>query len=894
MPIANGTRLGPYEIVSELGAGGMGEVYAARDTRLDRTVAIKVLPASFANDADRLRRFEQEARATSALNHPNILTVYDIGSHEGSPYIVAELLEGEELRAHLPPQSEAGALPVRKAMDYAQQIAAGLAAAHEKGIVHRDLKPENLFVTKDGRVKILDFGLAKLKPPQVESVDSQAPTQKRITDPGVVMGTVGYMSPEQVRGQEADHRADIFAFGVILYEMLSGRRTFTGDSAADVMSAILKEEPPDLGETNAKISPALDKIVRRCLEKKPEHRFHSAHDLGFALEALTTPSSSGANRMEAALALDTSATTKGGRRRERIAWIVAGMTTLALLALGVAYFRRPAPEAETVRLAVTPPEKATRFDWPTISPDGRTLAFIAAIGGKTQLWVRPLNSTTAKPLAEANSTNWLFWSPDSRFIAFFHDGKLKKITPNGGTAETICNATVMGGAWNQEGVILFATGTTSGIKRISANGGAGAQVTTIDAARGEITHQFPVFLPDGQHFLFFARNTDPAKSCVYVASLEGGVPRQLLLADSRTVAVAVNPAVKDEGWLLFTQQGALLAQPFDFRRKELVGERVQLAAQVVVDGFGAARFSVAANGTLALLEGSAERQLTWLDRAGKRIATVGQPGLWGSTRLSPDEQRLAVVRRESQALTVDLYLWDLARRTETRFTFDPGNDGAPIWSPDGSRIVWFSDREGEQNLYVKAASGAGQDELLWRSAYAKTPLSWSADGRFLLFREQNPQTRGDLWVLPMEGGRQPWPWLNTPAIEGTAAFSPDGKWIVYASDESGRYEIYAQAFAPSTPASGGKVPLSTNGGVTPQWRRDGRELYYRSPDNKLIAVDVTLGAQVKAGTPRELFSLVSNFEAAHDGQRFLVAASAVDTSVPPFTVVLNWMAEVKK
>ncbi len=890
MPIAPNTKFDHYEIIAPLGKGGMGEVYRARDTRLNREVAIKVLPGDVAHDAERLRRFGQEALATSSLNHPNILMVYDFGNYEGNPYLVMELLEGEELRAQL----EQGAIAPRQALEYGQQIAAGLTAAHERGVVHRDLKPENLFVTNDNHVKILDFGLAKLRPPRNTPTGSGVATQKQFTNPGTVMGTVAYMSPEQVRGQDLEQRSDIFSFGLVLYEMLAGQRAFTGESQAELMAAIAKEQPRDLSELNSKVTPQLEKIVRRCLEKKPERRFQTASDLGFALEALTTPSSSGANRTEAVQALDTVATTKRGGWRDRIGWVAAGVLALVLLALGLAYFRRPMPEAETVRLSLMPPEKVTRFDWPTISPDGRTLAFIATFEGKTELWVRPLHATTAKPLARATPTNWLFWSPDSRFIAFFHEGKLKKIAPTGGTADTICDATIMGGAWNQEGVILFVTGLASGIKRISANGGAVTQVTTVDSTRGEITHQFPVFLPDGRHFLFFARNTDPAKSCVYLASLEGGAPRLLMLADNRTVAVAVNPSAQAEGWLLFTRQGVLLAQPFDFRRKELVGERVQLVTQVLVDGFGAGRFSVAANGTLALLEGSAEQQFTWLDRAGKRIATVGQSGLWSSQRLSPDEQRLVVGRRESQALTIDLYLWDLARRTETRFTFDPENDLAPVWSPDGSRIVWASSRGGVQNLYMKAASGAGQDELLWRSASSNIPLSWSADGRFLLFSEFASQTRGDLRVLPMEGERKPWPWLNTPAVETVAAFSPDGKWIAYQSDESGRHEIYVQAFAPGAPASGGKVPVSTGGGQSPVWRRDARELYYRSSDNKLIAVDVTPDAQVKVGVPRELFTVISDFEAARDGQRFLIATSAAETAVPPFTVVLNWMAEVKK
>ncbi len=581
MAIVTGMRLGAYEISAPLGKGGMGEVWRARDTRLDREVAIKVLPADFAHDADRLKRFEQEARATSALNHPNILTVYDIGTHEGAPFIVAELLEGEELRAQL----EQGALTSRKAIEYAQQIAAGLAAAHEKGIVHRDLKPENLFVTKDGRVKILDFGLAKLKPQKFSGgVDSEAETLKPLTNPGVIMGTVGYMSPEQVRGQEADHRADIFSFGMILYEMLSGKRAFSGTSVADVMSAILKEDPPELSQTNAKISPALDKIVQRCLEKKPEHRFHSAHDMGFALEAVSTlTNSSGANLTEAAKTLESSAMTKRSGWRERIAWIVAGITTLALLALGVAYVRRPALDAEPLRFAINPPEKAKLFDWPAISPDGRTLAFIAEVDGKTQLWVRPLGATTARPLVEVrDNLPAPFWSPDSQFIAYFELSKLKKIALAGGTPENLCDSPSQGGGtWNREGVILLG-GALLGIRRVSANGGAVTAITSVDTARGDRAHTVPTFLPDGHHFLYYVTNPDPAKRGIYLTSLEGGEARHLLSVDARNVGVALNPADQRAGYLTFVRQGELLAQAFDFSQNQLVGNPVRIAEYVPV------------------------------------------------------------------------------------------------------------------------------------------------------------------------------------------------------------------------------------------------------------------------------------------------------------------------
>src|SRR5262245_9680005 len=454
MNIAAGAVLGPYKILAPLGAGGMGEVYQARDTRLDREVAIKILPAEFAQDLGRLRRFEQEARATSALNHPNILTVHDIGNYEGSPYLVSEMLEGEVLRARLNDLP----LPARKSVEYAQQIAAGLAAAHEKGIVHRDLKPENLFVTRDGRVKILDFGLAKLKPSHGDAADSQAPTQKKITDPGTVMGTVGYMSPEQVRGQDADHRSDIFNFGLILYEMLSGRRAFIGDSTVEVMNAILKEDPPELGETNTKISPQLEKIVRRCLEKKPERRFQSASDLGFALEALSSPSGARLETQSTASSATENVGASSVRKRERLASIVAVASVLGMLGFAWAYFtRQPIPnDARVTRFNILPPDKSS-FGPIAVSPDGRHLAFAAATGGKIQLWLHEFDSNEAKDLPGTLGATSPFWSPDSRFIGFFADGRLKKIEVTGGTVQPLCEAVASpdGGAWGGEWGVGF-------------------------------------------------------------------------------------------------------------------------------------------------------------------------------------------------------------------------------------------------------------------------------------------------------------------------------------------------------------------------------------------------------------------------------------------------------
>lgn len=539
MTIVPGTQLGAYRIVAPLGAGGMGEVYRARDTRLDREVAIKVLPADFAQDGDRLRRFEQEARTTSALNHSNILTIYDIGhttAEQGNaPYIVAELLDGKELRAQL----GNGPVPVKRTIDYAPQIAAGLAAAHEKGIVQRDLKPENLFVPKDGRVKILDVGLAKLKPPKLSGgVDSEAPTMNPLTNPGVVLGTVGYMSPEQVRGQETDHRSDIFSFGMILYEMLSGKRAFSGAWLADVMSAILKEDPPELSETNAKVSPALDKIVRRRLEKKPERRFQSASDLGFALEALSTPSGARLETAPTIAGVTESAPVSKARwfGKARLAWVWATVTSLALLAVlpfAVKYLRQaPPPEAAAIRFTIALPEKVTNPGRAMhISPDGRNLFFNATLEGKRQLWLRPINGFTAQPIPGTEGVATIaFWSPDSRSIGFFADGKLKRVDLPSGTVQTICALPTgaFGGAWGRDGTIIFYA--TGAIYRVPAAGGEPKLALTYGGGRPTNIIIRPYFLPDSRHFLHYGGATQEAG--IYVASLDGKESKRLLAADS--------------------------------------------------------------------------------------------------------------------------------------------------------------------------------------------------------------------------------------------------------------------------------------------------------------------------------------------------------------------------
>jgi eukaryotic-like serine/threonine-protein kinase len=883
----SGTKLGPYEIIAPIGAGGMGEVYRAHDTRLGRDVAIKVLPSSFSADPDRLHRFEQEACATGALNHPNILIVHDVGTNDGSPYVVSELLEGETLRQRM----GGTALPQRKAIDYGLQVAHGLAAAHEKGIVHRDLKPENLFITKDGRVKILDFGLAKLTGAADSDLSQTSiPTRRVDTDPGKVLGTVGYMSPEQVKGRPVDHRSDIFSFGAILYEMLSGRRAFHGESAAETMSAVLKEDPPDLLETNQRISPALERLVHHCLEKNPEERFHAASDLAFGIEALSgsTPTSS------QTMARPTLASR--WMKRSELAWAVAAIAVVAALGFAILYFRRPAPsEAEATRFYVFPPEK-TNFQGGAefISPDGRRLIF-SAVGanGTRSLWIRPLDSLDAQLMPGTEDAIQPFWSPDGRSVGFFAGGKLKKLDVSGGPAQTLAVvATNRGGAWNREGVIVFGANVAGPLYRMAAAGGPSTPVTTLDATRNQTLHCWPHFLPDGRHFLYLARSAQPENSAIYVGSLDSNDSKFLVNSDS-------SPAYAQPGYLLFLRQRTLMAQPFDARKLQLAGEPFPIAEQV---GFNSATgrgfFAVSENGVLVYRSNIfTDTQLAWLDRTGKQIARIGTAGQINGLALSQDDKRVAVSRLDAQAGTSDI--WVLEQTRETRFTFDPAIDAIPIWSPDGSRIAFNSSRSGVLDLYLKPSSGAGSEELLFKSSNPKGPEDWSSDGRFLLYYELDPKTNADLWVLPLLGDQKPIPFLQTPFTEVQGKFSPDGRWIAYSSNESGTFQIYVQSFPPS----GGKWMVSTNGGTQPRWRHDGKELFYLGPDRKLMVVNVKEDAnKFEAGNPQALFEMrvfigfvtTSSYQVTRDGQRFLVNTPVEESASSPLTVVLNWTAGLKR
>lgn len=890
MRFSRDTWLGRYQIVSLLGAGGMGEVYRARDPKINREVAIKVLPSAFSADTERLRRFEQEAQAAGAINHPNILSIYDVATHEGSPYVVSELLDGTTLREQL----NGNALPVRKSLDYALQIASGLAAAHAKGIVHRDLKPENLFITKDGRLKILDFGLAKLiEQPDRSADDTDLPTRKLNTDPGAIMGTVGYMSPEQVRAERVDHRSDIFSLGTILYEMLSGKRAFRSGSTVETLNAILKDDPPELSESNSHINPALERVVMHCLEKNPDHRFQSARDVRFALEALT-----GTNSGRTVTTVETlPSPTK--RKSTWLPWVIAGISLLGLLValpFAIASLRyTPVQEATAARFFIYPPEK-TSFGGPfAVSPDGRQVVLRGTSEGKTLLWLRGIGSLTAKPLEGTDDAIYPFWSPDSRFIGFFSAGKLKKIEAAGGPAQTLCDAPDgRGGTWNSDGVIVFAPSAIDVLYQVSAAGGSPVAVTKLDVSTKEQAHHFPHFLPDGRRFLYAGRAGLNENSRILVATLDGNEPRRLMNFTSNAIYVA-------PGYLLTMRQLTLVAQRFDPDKLELSGDPFPVVEGVdIVPGLGFGLFSVSQTGLLVYRSGSGGNvDLTWFDRTGKRLGTLGPAGAFNNPSLSPDEKRLAVSLIDPLGrLTSDIWLIDVASGSRTRFTFDPGAESSPTWKPDGSFLVFHTSRDGPLNIYQKAANGAGSEEPLLRSDNGKNPTDWSPDGQFILYQEQNAKTGSDLWVLPLTGEQKPFPFLQTNSVEVQGRFSPNGKWVAYTSNESGTYQIYVRSFP-----SGGQWQVSDNGGGDPKWRRDGKELFYISADRKLMAVEVTGdGPTFQSSVPKTLFEMRirglpgprNYYDVSHDGQRFLVASTPEEAATQPMTVVLNWLSDLKR
>jgi Tol biopolymer transport system component len=900
MALTTGTRLGPYEIVSPLGAGGMGEVYRARDTRLGRDVAVKVLPEAMSRDPERLARFEQEARAAAALNHPNILALYDIGVTAASDgqvsYLVSELLEGETLRERL----NLGAIPARRAIEWAVQIAAGLAAAHEKGIAHRDLKPENVFVTNDGHVKILDFGLAKLTasgPPEGgHYVPSMLATAAPGTSPGVVLGTVGYMAPEQVRGLPADSRSDVFAFGATLYEMLTGRRAFQRDTPPETLTAILKEEPPELSSLQQPIPPAADRIVRRCLEKNPSARFQSTRDLAFALEGLSTQSGTDSHSAQQVNSAQQVPASPATRWRERL--LAAAVVVLLLTTAGLAYWlSRPAPTPVVAFTVAGPAESAMQAF--ALSPDGRSLAFVATLGGMPPaVFVRRLDSVEALLLAGTEGGRNPFWSPDGRSIGFFADRTLKTIPATGGPVRVICKAdgARTWGTWNDAGVILFSTENQVPIRQVPADGGTPSAVTRTDVAL------HPMFLPGGRRFLYFQSNpTRTGGGGLRLASLDA--PDDVLVLDGVGWGQYVEP-----GYLVFVRGAELLAQPFDASTGRVSGRAVPIGR--VGAGFEGGGNSPtnsgfsAASGTLAFqtVEPAFDTTLVWFDRRGTRGSIVGEPANYRNPQLSPDGSRLAVQRRSADNQRQEIWTYDVNRNVGT--PIDGGDRPAlPVWSPAGDRLFMRS----SGGLVAVPAGGGKAEKVLDEIGF--DPNSVSPDGRFLAFTTLNAGTNRDIGFIPIAGGAATL-LANSTVDEVHAQISPNGRWIAYESDESGTREIYVQRF----PAGGGKVRVSPSGGGEPRWRRDGRELYYLvssrvlsgdvqgNPDRngQMMAVPFDDTTDLRLGQPLTLFEgrfrssgglgTIANYDVAADGQRFLVAAPTGTREDPPITVITNWQS----
>ena len=887
--MAAGTRLGPYEILSPLGAGGMGEVYRARDTTLGRDVALKILSPALAGDSQYMARFQREAQVLASLNHPNIAILHGLQESDGVRALVMELVEGPTLAERI----RLGPIPLDEALPIARQIAEALETAHDRGIIHRDLKPANVKLTQDGAVKVLDFGLAKALDDETSASSANSPTiTMAATRAGVILGTAAYMSPEQAKGKRVDRRAEIWAYGVVLYEMLAGRQMYSGETAAETLAFVMTRDPT-FDALPAATPPAIRNLLRRCLERDPRRRLQAIgearilldEDQPFAPAAPAVPASSSRVALTAACA-------------------VALLAVLALVALSVVHFRETPPAAPVSRFIVPNPEKVAFFpNHPIISPDGRRLAFVASGEGRQSIWVRPLDSVAAQPLAGTDGAILPFWSADSRFVVFTAGSKLRKVDATGGPPQTLCDVQpfALGGTWSRDGTIVF--GSNTGLFRVSSAGGVATPLTKLDSSRQERGHDWPQFLPDDRHFIYMAASNQVENSAIYLASLDSPTDRKLLVRTTYNAVYA--PPPNDErgrrrGHLLFMREGTLMAQPFDEKRLELAGEAFPVAEQVGLY-LDLAFFSASNNGVLAYRGGAGQiTQLVWFDRAGKQLQTAGPPGDYESMALSPDETRVVVTKQEGR--NRDVWLIDLARRGISRFTFHEAADQNPVWSPDGARIAFTSLRDGPASLYRKVSSGAGQDELLLKSpALNMFPDDWSRDGRYLLYTAIDAKSGFDILALPMDGDRKPIPFLQTQFREWQGQFSPDGKFVAYTSDESGRPEIYVQTF----PASGAKWMISSGGGTQPRWRRDGRELFYLSLGRSLMAVEVKTARGLEAAIPKPLFqtrisgsmfsvSGASRYAASADGQRFLINCASEEAASAPITLVLNWAAGAKK
>jgi eukaryotic-like serine/threonine-protein kinase len=897
-----GSRLGPYEIVAPLGAGGMGEVYRARDTRLDRTVAIKILPQHLTAKANVKQRFEREARAISSLQHPNICTLYDVGHQDGTDFLVMEYLEGETLADRL----AKGPLAPEQVLKIGIEICEGLETAHRTGVVHRDLKPGNIMLTKTG-AKLLDFGLAK--PLEVAPAVSLTalPTSskameaaKPVTAEGTIVGTFQYMSPEQLEGKEADERSDIFALGAVLYEMATGRRAFEGKSQTSVIAAILEREPPPISSLQPMSPPQLDRVVKLCLAKDPDERVQSAHDVKLQLEWIRDAGSQAGSPAPG---------TAHRKNRERVAW--AGMAVLTIVAalFAAGYFLR-APKAPSAIISEIPLPADVNFtstgnfsDPPAISPDGKWLAFggppsfgTAISGGRPELWVRPLDSAEARPLPGTNGAIFPFWSPDNRYIGYFANDKLSRIDVSGGPPVALADAfDNNGGTWGIDGTILFAP-SLGPIYRVAASGGTARAVTKLDISRQEIEHGWPQFLPDGKHFLFYALSKSAENSGTYAASLEDSEPKLVLRGGSD--AVYAPP-----GYLLFVRQGTLMAQPFDASKLRLTGDAAPMLEHAGANGaLRRGIFSVSENGTLSYgVTSSAgiNSRLLWFDRSGKQIGETGTPAQYAEPNLSPSGRGLAVAILDPVTEAPSIWVFDLVRGAKTRLTFNPGVNAEPVWSPDGRVIAFNSSRSGRINLYEKAADGTGRTIPLVVDDGNEFFANWSSDGRYLVYQRLAGQSsRLELWVLPLSGNRKPFPLLRDRQFDvSEPALSPNGRWLAYVSSESGHPDVYVVPFLHGS----GKWVVSTGGGAWPRWRRDGKELFYLGLDNKIMSAEIAeQGAGLAIGKVQALFQANPAthpgwaFDVSADGKKFVVVSQGAQTVSESLALVTNWPALLKK
>jgi eukaryotic-like serine/threonine-protein kinase len=883
MALAIGTRIGPYEIVGALGAGGMGEVYRAHDTRLVRDVALKLLPPDITRDPERVKRFEREARCASSLSHPAIVAIYELGYEMAQPYISMELVEGQDLRELI----VSGPLPIRRALQIAAQVADGLAKAHDAGIVHRDLKPANLMVSSDGFAKILDFGLARLVNAE-EETPSITETAVQATTPGTVLGTVGYMSPEQASGRAADSRSDQFSFGLVLYEMLTGRRAFVRATAVETLSAIIRDEPAPIEQIAPAVPVPVRWIVERCLAKAPIDRYASTRDLARDLASARDHVSELTRTGGVDIATPPRATVGA---RERLAWL---LVAALVLAIGATLLRRadaPAGVMRPVRFTITPPDQVGFFSSVVtspfaVSPDGRHLAFLGVgAAGHRQLWLRPFDSLVSRPIAGTEGATGPFWAPDGSSVGFFADGRLKRVPVAGGDPATICDARGGAGAtWNRDGIIVFAPSVDAGLFRVNAAGGAPASLTTLDPAHEESGHMWPVFLPDGRHFVYRIMGRD--QSGTYVGSLDSP-ERKRISAEGSTLGFALPE------YLVFVRDRTLMAQRLDLVRLELTGEPTRIAEGIETIGPSSA-FAVSPAGVLTYWTGVRHvTQPTWTERDGTSAGAVGPPDAYEHIALSPDGRQIAVDKFGTEA---GIWLIDGARGTVIRTTVAAKFESAPVWSPDARSFAFAAARDTPPNLYMKRIGEPG-DERLTRNTIQSFPQSWSPDGRFIAFLMVSPTTGEDIWLLPLAGDRKPTPLIQTPFNERQARISPDGRWLAYSSTESGAIAVYVTRF----PQPSGKWRVSTGGGEFPIWRRDGRELFYVASDGKLMAVPVNgAGAEFDSGAPAALFEpraatnddvgAGSFYDVAPD-RRFIINV-VVERTSPPATVLTDLAAAI--